>query len=172
MTVSTAYPLEQIIKVKERRVAEQEKVVRAKEQALQVEKDKLVEREKARDAAKQHERDKLTQLRAELDQNIGTTTSTVQQMKAYLKVAKEKLEVEEKKVKDQQAQVDLAKKALEQAIEELKIKRQQVDKLVDHKKVWTKEMIKELEILEAREQDEVGSTTFINYQRMSKKYNK
>lgn len=172
MTVSTAYPLEQIIKVKERRVAEQEKVVRAKEQALQLEKDKLVEREKDRDAAKQHEADKLAQLRAELDQNIGTTTSKVQQMKAYLKVAKEKVQVEEKKVKEQQVQVDSAKKALDLAIEDLRMKRQQVDKLVDHKKVWTKEMRKELEIIEAREQDELGSTTFINYQRMSRKYNK
>lgn len=170
MTASIAYPLEQIIKVKEKRVADQEKVVRAKQEALEKEKEKLLEREKMRDAAKQHERDKLTQLRAELDSN--TTTAKVQQMKSYMNVAKEKVKVEEKKVKEQETQVDLAKKALEAAIEDLKLKRQQVDKMLDHKKSWKKEMQKELEIVEARDQDELGSTTYLNYQRMYKKYNK
>jgi hypothetical protein len=168
MTVSLTYPLEQIIKVKEKRVLDQEKVVQAKEQALQKEKDKLLERERDRDAAKQHEQDKLLQLRAELDSN--TTTGKVQQMKSYLNVAKEKTKVEEKKVKDQQAQVEQAKNALDLAIEDLRLKRQQVDKMYDHKKSWKKEMQKELEVIEAREQDELGTTMFLNHQRLYKKY--
>jgi len=168
MTPTMTYPLEQIIKVKERRVTEAEKVVQLKKDALQKEKDKLVERERDRDAAKQHEKDKLQQLRAELDSN--TTTAKVQQMKSYMNVAKEKVRVEEKKVKDQQALVEQAQKALDLAIEDLRAKRQQVDKMYDHKKSWKKEMAIEMEVIEAREQDELGTTMFLNHQRLYKKY--
>ncbi len=164
MTVTLAYPLEQIIKVKQNRVEEQEKVVRAKQEALQKEKQKLKEKEEIRDKAKQHERDKLQQLRDEMDH--GTTSDKIQQMKAYLNVAKEKVQIEEKKVKDQQDQVELANKALKAAEEELKIKRQEVDKLQIHKKDWLKEMKKELEVIEAREQDELGSTSFLSHKRL------
>lgn len=157
------YPLEQIIKVKQNRVEAQEKVVKSKEEALEKERQKLKEREEDRDKAKQHERDKLTQLRNEMDH--GTTSDKIQQMKAYLKVAKEKLEIEEKKVRDQADQVEVAKKALLAAQEELRIKRQEVDKLQIHKKDWLKEMRKELEIIEAREQDELGSTSFLSNKR-------
>jgi len=59
---------------------------------------------------------------------------------------------------------------LQAAIDDLKLKRQQVDKLLDHRKMWTKEMRKEMEIIEAREQDELGSTTFINFKRLYGKY--
>lgn len=164
MTVSLAYPLEQIIKVKQNRVEEQEKVVKAKQEALEKEKQKLKEKEEIRDKAKQHEKDKLQQLRDEMDQ--GTTSDKIQQMKAYLNVAKEKTQIEEKKVKDQQDQVELAKKALIAAQDELKIKRQEVDKLQIHKKDWLKEMKKELEIIEGREQDEQGSISFSSNKRM------
>ena len=170
MVPSLSYPLEQIIKVKEKRVLEQEKVVKLKEQATESEKKKLAEREKERDAAKEHQQDKLRQLRQELDQ--GTTSEKVQQMKRYLEVAKEKVAQEEKKVQEQQRQVAQAESALEAAIADLKIKRQQVDKLQDHKKSWTAEMRKEIEIIEAREQDELGSMSYLNHQRMHKKYNK
>lgn len=168
MTPTMTYPLEQIIKVKERRVTEAEKFVQLKKDALQKEKDKLVERERDRDAAKQHEKDKLQQLRAELDSN--TTTAKVQQMKSYMNVAKEKVRVEEKKVKDQQTLVEQAQKALDLAIEDLRAKRQQVDKMYDHKKSWKKEMAIEMEVIEAREQDELGTTMFLNHQRLYKKY--
>lgn len=168
MTVSLVYPLEQVIKVKQNRVEEQEKVVRAKEEALEKEKKKLAEREADRDKAKQHENDKLAQLRNELDH--GTTSDKVQQMKAYLKVAKEKVQIEEKKVKDQNEQVELANKALKAAQEELRIKRLEVDKLVTHKKDWLKEMRKELEIIEQREQDEIGSTGFLSKRILNKRF--
>jgi multidrug resistance efflux pump len=162
------YPLEAIIKVKERRVENQEKVVKEKELALQKEKDKLAQCEAARDKAKEHLQNKLTQLRQELDHS--TTTDKVQQMKAYLNVAKDKLAVEEKKVKDQQLQVDNANKALEAAKEELRIKRQEVEKLQIHKKDWLVTARRELEIIEGREQDEVGSITHATHQRRIKSH--
>lgn len=170
MTAPLIYPLEQIIKVKERRVEEQEKVVKLKKELLQKEKDKLVEREADRDKAKNHKTDKLVQLRAEMDH--GTTTDKITQMKDYLNVAKEKLAIEEKKVKEQEAQVEQAQKALDTEVNLLKVRRQEVDKLQSHKKDWIKEAIKELEIIEGREQDELGSTTYTVHKRKDAKAKK
>lgn len=161
MTAMT-YPLIQVIEVKKKRVEDQEKVVKAKKQALESEQEKLKQREADRDKAKQHNIDKLTQLRDELDQ--GTTSDKIQQMKAYLKVTQEKVKIEEKKVKEQKDQVDLAEKALQVALNDLKIKRQDVDKLTTHKKDWEKEMRKELDIIEGREQDELGNTIYASNQ--------
>jgi len=156
------YPLAQVIQVKQKRVEDQEKVVKAKKEALENEKEKLKQREADRDKAKDHHMAKLTQLRNELDH--GTTSDKIQQMKAYLKVTVEKVKVEEKKVKDQKDQVDLAEKAVTVALNELKIKRQEVDKLETHKIDWLKEMRKEMEIMEVREQDELGNTIFASNQ--------
>lgn len=155
MQNKTIYPLLQILEVKQKRVEDAEKVVKEKQELLDKEKEKLAEREKERDKVKTHKHDKLEQLRATLDE--GTTSPKIQQMKQYLKVVDEKLVVEEKKVKDQQTQVETANKNLEQAKEDLRVKRQEVDKLQFHRKDWEKEMKKALEILEGREEDELGS---------------
>jgi len=166
MAKRISYPLDSVIMVKKKRVEEQEKVVRQKEQALEKEKEKLAEFEKERDKAKEHLASKLAQLRYELDH--GTTSDKVQQMKAYLNVAKDKLKAEDKKVKDQEEHVETAKKALEAAIQELKIKRQEVDKLENHKIDWLKEMRKEEEIIQAREEDELGSISYATHKRRSR----
>jgi len=161
------YPLAQIIDIKKRRVEEAEKVVGEKRVALEKEQKILKEKEAERDKAKQHHADKLKQLRKVLDE--GTTSTEVLQMKAYIKVAKERVVSEEKKVQDQQKQVDLAVKNLDDAIAELKRKRQEVDKLLQHRTDWTKEMLKELEIIEGREQDELGSTSYLTHHPRKKK---
>jgi flagellar biosynthesis chaperone FliJ len=157
------YPLKQIIEVKQRRVEDAEKVVREKQLALTKEQQKLAEREAERDKVKNHKKEKLNQLRETMDQ--GTTSPKIQQMKVYLKVVDEKLKVEEKKVKDQKEQVATAEKNLEQAKLDLHRKRQEVEKLLIHKKDWEKEMRRELEIIEGREQDELGSIIHIVQQR-------
>lgn len=149
------YPLTQIIEVKQRRVDEAEKVVKEKQLALTKEQQKLAEREAERDKVKNHKKDKLDQLRETLDKEM--TSPKVQQMKVYLKLVDEKLKVEEKKVKDQKEQVATAEKNLEQAKLDLQRKRQEVDKLLIHKKDWEKEMRREQEIIEGREQDELGT---------------
>src|SRR5271170_3224641 len=100
---AAVYPLSQILEVKNRRVEEAEKVVTEKKALLEKEKEKLAQREAERDKILQHYRDKLNQMRSEMDQ--GTTSPKIQQMKSYLKVVEEKRKVEEKKVKDQQEQV-------------------------------------------------------------------
>ncbi len=160
------YPLEQVIWVKENRVKEQEKVVAEKRQALEKEEEKLEQVKKERDKVKQHQADKLAQLRQKLD--TGTTSPEVLQMKAYLKVVQEKLVQEEKKVKDQQAQVEQAKKNLEVAIEQLRLRRLEVDKLATHKKDWLKQAYFELQRAEAVEQDEMGSIIFTGKHRPKK----
>lgn len=157
------YPLLQIIDVKQKRVEDQEKVVKEKIQQLEKEQEKLREREAERDKVVKHHTEKLSQLRQELD--TGTTSDKVQQMKAYLKVVKEKVEVEEKKVVEQQGHVAQAEKNLELARQELHIRRQDVDKLLNHKKDWEKEQRKEAEIIEGREQDELGSVIFMNHKK-------
>jgi flagellar biosynthesis chaperone FliJ len=153
------YPLKQILDIKKRRVEEAEKVVKEKKALLAKEEEKLKQREAERDQVREHKKNKLEQLRAEMDQ--ATSSPKILQMKVYLKVVDEKLEVEEKKVNDQKAQVKAAEKVVEEAVAELIRKRLEVDKLVTHQIDWEKEMRKELEIIEAREQDELGSTMFL-----------
>lgn len=155
MNSQNAYPLKQVIEVKQKRVDDAEKVVREKQQILTQEQKKLAEKEAERDKVKDHKQEKLKQLRDTLDE--GTTTTKIQQMKVYLKVVDEKLKVEEKKVHDQKEQVKIAEKNLEQAKLDLQKKRQEVDKLFMHKKDWDAEKQKELAVIEGREQDELGA---------------
>lgn len=157
------YPLKQVLEVKQKRVEEAEKVVKQKQNALDKENEKLKKCEEERDKMKNHYQDKLVQLRVLLDSEL--TTDKVISQKNYLKIAQEKVKVEEKKVLDQQKQVELATKNLKAAEEELRAKRQEVDKLEIHRKDWTKEMRKEEEKSEAREQDEVGTMTYMSNQR-------
>ncbi|TXI35575.1 MAG: type III secretion T3S chaperone [Nitrosomonas sp.] len=152
------YPLASIIDIKKKRVEQAEKNLRQKEEALRKEEDILKEKEAQRDKVKQHAEDKLTQLRQELDK--GTSTDKIMQAKVYLKLCQEKVVVEEKKVAEQKEQVELAKKNVEVAKKELEQRRQEVDKLLTHRKDWIKEKMKELEIEETREQDELGSLIF------------
>lgn len=160
------YPLLQVLEVKRKRVEDQEKVVQEKKKILEKEQEKLRECEAERDKAKEHHAVKLQQLRDELDH--GTHTSTIMQMKAYLKVALEKVKIEEKKVKDQRDQVEIAEKALEEARHDLKLRRLEVDKLETHRDDWEKEMRKEMDIIEGREQDELGSTIYTTNQKRRK----
>ena len=70
-----------------------------------------------------------------------------------------------KKVKEQEEQVKLAEKEVEAALEELRKKRLEVDKLKTHRVDWNKEMRKEQEIIDGREQDEMGTIIFSKHQR-------
>lgn len=157
------YPLGQVLQVKKKRVDDQELVVKEKRNLLEKEKEKLSQREAEREKVRNHHRAKLFQMREEMDQ--GTTSPKIQQMKVYLKIVQENLLVEDKKVEDQKAQVETAKKNLELAIDELNRKRQEVEKLETHKVDWTKEMRKEAEVEEGREMDELGNVIFLTNQR-------
>jgi flagellar export protein FliJ len=163
MVKKEEYPLKQVLEIKKRRVEEAEKVVQAKRQALEQEQEKLAQAEAARDKVKKHHDDKLVQLRQEMDRT--TTSNKIQQMKAYLKVVKEKLAVEDKKVKDQKVRVETAEKELEEARHQLFLKRQEVDKVEMHKTSWQKEKRKADEIEEEKEMDEIGNVTHLIHQK-------
>jgi len=163
MNLKAVYPLKQVLEVKQRRVEDAEKVVKEKQEILQKEKEKLEQREKEKAVVQTHHNDKLKQLRAEMDQ--GTTSDVILQMRAYLKVVKERLAAEDKKVEDQKAQVKTAENNVQIAKQELARKRQEVDKLLTHEKDWIKEIRKEMEIMEGREMDELGTVIFLGNMR-------
>jgi len=153
------YPLDKVLEIKENRVKEQEKVVAQKQRELALEEEKLVKAEEARRQVQKHYDDKLAQMRYKMD--TETTSIEMQQMRVYLKLVRERLIAEDKKVEAQKAQVELAKKNLEVALGELRRKRQEVDKLQVHKKDWLREMEREQERVEGIEQDEMGSLIFL-----------
>lgn len=158
------YPLKQILEIKKRRVETAELVVLEKRELLKQEEEKLKQKEAERDKVLGHHNDKLKQMRDEMDHS--TTSPKIQQMKVYLKVVKEKLKVEEKKVTDQKEQVKIAEKALDDAILFLRLKRQEVDKILTHRQDWEKEVKREEEVIEGREQDELGSVTYMIHKRL------
>lgn len=155
MTHPIVYPLKQIIEVKQKRVEEAEKVLKEKQRLLDLEIEKLKTREAERDRVKKHKEEKLRQLRETMD--AESISTTIQQMKVYLKIVEEKLKIEEKKVQDQKELVKTAEKNVAQAKSDLQKKRQEVDKLAMHQADWEREKRKELELIEGREQDELGS---------------
>jgi flagellar biosynthesis chaperone FliJ len=152
------YPLEQVLAVKRDRVEKAERVVEEKKRALNVEQEKLKKVEAERDVVLNHHNAKLAQLRKALDE--GTYSDEVIQMKAYLKVVKEKLVKEQEKVKVQKEQVRIAEKNLEDARRDLKKKRLEEEKIHLHKEQWLKEMKAEHAKLEAKEQDEIGQVLY------------
>jgi len=152
--MKSKYPLEQVLNVKKDRVEKAQKVVEEKKRALQVEEEKLKKVEAERDTVLHHHQAKLAQLRKALDE--GTTSDEVLQMKAYLKVVKEKLIKEEEKVKKQKEQVRIAAHNLEEARHELKKRRLEEEKISLHKQEWLKEARKEEAKQEAKEHDEIG----------------
>jgi|AMWB02.1.fsa_nt_gi hypothetical protein len=154
------YPLEEVLEIKHRRVEMAELVVKEKQRLLEAEQKKLQEREAERDKVKKHLKDKVDQLRQLLDE--GTTSDKIDRGKIYIKVVQERLVGEEKKVKDQKQQVDLAEKNLQIAKNQLKDREKERDKIITHRKEWTKETIKELQVVETRLEDEIGSTMFLS----------
>lgn len=158
MNAQPKYPLQQVLEVKKKRVEDAEKVVIEKRKALEKEQEKLIQCERERDQVLQHYKDKLKQLRDELDK--GTNTAEIQMMKRYLEVVKEKRAKEEAKVKEQKKQVESAQKQLQEAQEALKQRRLEVDKIEMHRQEWLKGARKELQIEEERSEDEIGSIIF------------
>ncbi len=153
-----AYPLGQVLDIKQRRKEKAEEKLKEKREALAKEIQKLEEAKAKRDKVKQHHRDKLTQMRNTLD--AGTDTDEIQVMKRYLDVVKEKLLVEEEKVKKQQEQVQLAEKEVALAREELRQRSVEVDKMIEHRQYWTKQAMHEALQEEGKTMDEIGNILY------------
>ncbi len=157
--VTLVYPLADVMVVKEQRVKAAEKELALRRKELEQEQERLKEAEAKRDEVKQHMIDKLTQMRDAFDH--GTNSEEIRIMKVYLAVVKERLAGEEEKVKKQEEAVELAEKNVELALLELQRKRTEVDKLVEHRKMWLKVAKRELEAEQAKELDEIGSILFL-----------
>ena len=163
--VDIEYPLLEVLNIKRKRVDEAHKVLQEKRRLLLEEEKKLREREAERDKVLKHRNAKLRQL-DEILEDI-TTSDKIQRIKVYIEVVNEKLQAEEKKVEQQKEAVKLAEKEVQLAEENWREKRKEVEKLEIHQEQWTKQMKKELEFEETKEQEELGSSMFL-----SKHYNR
>src|ERR1700678_4455344 len=107
MSSTEEYPLQQLIAIKQKKLEDAEKVLREKKKILEKEEAKQAELEKERDAVKEHREAKLSQLRATLDEKPEPVT--IIKMKQYLKLVEEKYRQKEAKVKEQIKVVTAAK---------------------------------------------------------------
>nr|6WA9_L Chain L, CdsO [Chlamydia pneumoniae]6WA9_M Chain M, CdsO [Chlamydia pneumoniae]6WA9_N Chain N, CdsO [Chlamydia pneumoniae]6WA9_O Chain O, CdsO [Chlamydia pneumoniae]6WA9_P Chain P, CdsO [Chlamydia pneumoniae]6WA9_Q Chain Q, CdsO [Chlamydia pneumoniae]6WA9_R Chain R, CdsO [Chlamydia pneumoniae]6WA9_S Chain S, CdsO [Chlamydia pneumoniae]6WA9_T Chain T, CdsO [Chlamydia pneumoniae] len=87
--------------------------MKEKRRLLEIEQEKLREKEAERDKVKNHYMQKIQQLRDLLDE--GTTSDAVLQIKSYIKVVAVQLSEEEEKVNKQKEVVLAASKELEKA---------------------------------------------------------
>lgn len=151
-----SYPLDQLAIIKQKRFDEAEKVLKEKKEAVEKAKEKLRAVEKERDEIKNHHTEKLTQLRAGLDE--GLPAPKTHPMRTYLKIVVEKLSSHERKVVEQQKAVATAEQEVEQARIELLKRQKEVEKLKIHRKEWNQEMHKEEVRKENLDADELGAT--------------
>jgi len=148
------YPLEPVLIVKKDRVDRAEKIVKEKRRLLEIEQEKLREKEAERDKVKNHYMQKIQQLRELLDE--GTTSDAILQIKSYIKIVAVQLAEEEEKVNKQKDAVLVAAKELEKAEVNLMKRRKEEEKTRLHKEEWLKEALKEEARAEEKEQDEMG----------------
>lgn len=120
------YPLEPVLIVKKDRVDRAEKIVKEKRRLLEIEQEKLREKEAERDKVKNHYMQKIQQLRELLDE--GTTSDAILQIKSYIKIVAVQLAEEEEKVNKQKDAVLVAAKELEKAEVNLMKRRKEEEK--------------------------------------------
>ncbi len=153
------YPLEELVKIKQKRFEQAIKLVEEKKAILKRELDILKNLEKERNEVFKHKEDKLKQLREALDS--GESTDKIRQKKDYYKVVQENLIEKEKKVKNQQKHVNEAQNELVKARKNLIDKQKDIEKLDIHKKEWEKEM----KFFQSQKEqillDEIGSVKFV-----------
>jgi len=152
---SDAYPLEELVIIKQRRLEAAEKKLLQKKTVLSREEEKLASLEKKRDEVKEHYTFKINQLRESLD--LGEKIEKIQQMKSYLKIVSENLKREEIKVEAQEKVVVASMEEVRIAKEELFAKQKDVEKLKIHRKEWKKDVAYTQNRKEERENDEMGS---------------
>jgi hypothetical protein len=161
------YPLEQLIKIKNKRFEQALKVLEEKKELLKKEEDLLKKKEKERNDVLRHKEEKLQQLRSTLDKE--TTSDKIQQMKRYLEVVKERLLEKERAVKKQKEEVRKAEKEVEEAKKILFLRQKDLEKLQMHKKEWAEELRLWSEREEGLEQDEIGSTRYSRQKQENRK---
>lgn len=160
------YPLQQIAEIKKRRLEEAEKILREKRQELDNAENELKERRKLLNTTQKLKLEMIEKHYKEIEK--GTTSDVMERHDRYIKeVIDIKLAEEKKNVDDQKKIVKEARIALEKARNERLKKNQEMEKIHIHKKEWTKEAKKEMEIEEASIADELG--TSMHARKMRKK---
>ncbi|MFA6501734.1 MAG: type III secretion T3S chaperone, partial [Parachlamydiales bacterium] len=124
--MSSDYPLEELVKIKQKRFEQAVKLIEEKKTALKRENDILKNLEDDRNKVFKHKEDKLQQLRDALDS--GERTDKIRQKKDYLEVVKENLKEKDKKVANQLKNVKEAENDLEKARQNLLEKQKDIEK--------------------------------------------
>jgi hypothetical protein len=151
------YPLTQIAEIKTRRLEEAEKILKQKRDELDIAEKDLLQKRKDLSATQKLKLEMIEKHFAKISK--GTTSDVLKRHDEYMKeVIGVKLSEQKKAVDDQKKVVKEAQKALEAArIDRLK-KNQELEKIHIHKKEWTKEMKKEMDLEEADVADELGTS--------------
>jgi flagellar export protein FliJ len=157
--MSQRYPLAQLLDIKKKRVEEAEKVLQERRKVLEAEQQKLQQLMAQRDRTAAHYKEKLHELREGIDQGV-VSQEKIAHVQDYLKEVKEKLRQEEEKVVAQTRQRDAAQKAVDEALEVLRRRRVEVEKLELHRGEWQKGVSKEELRLEGIEIDDLGTAMF------------
>ena len=149
------YPLEELMRIKQKRLEEAEKVFTQKKEELKKEEKKQKELEEKRDETASHREEKLGQLRSEMD--LGSPANKIEKARDYIKVVDGELELKNRAVTKQIKEVESAKENVKKAREELRKKEQDIEKLKTHRGEWQKEMKALEEHQMTIETDELGS---------------
>lgn len=160
------YPLEQLVLIKTKRLEEAQKKLKEKKAALEKEQAKLKKLEEECQKVFDHKQEKIKQLDDEM--NAGTTSHKIDVANKYLKVVEEDLKQKKRKVTEQDKIVKTAFSAVEIARMEMLKKQQDLEKLEIHRAEWKKGVLKELEIKQEQEGEEMGSAKFSLMQREKK----
>ena len=161
------YPLEQLLKIKNKRFEQALKVMEEKREILEKEEKKKKKIEEERDKIKTHKKEKQLQLKESLDE--GTTSDKIKQKNTYLEVVNENLLEKEKKVKKQEEKVEEAKKELEEAKKIMFDRQKDIEKMQMHKKQWLEEVKFWETQQESLLQDELGSVRHMAQKKLREK---
>jgi hypothetical protein len=161
------YPLEQLLKIKNKRFEQALKLMEEKRDILVKEEKQLKKLEEQRDKVKTHKKDKLKQLTESLDE--GTTSDKIEQMEKYLEVVNENLLEKQNKVTKQEETVVEAKKELEEAKKIMFDRQKDIEKMQMHKKQWLEEVKFWETQQEALLQDELGSVRHMSQKKQREK---
>ena len=132
------YPLEELMRIKKKRLEEAEKALAQRKEELKKEEKKQKELEEKRDETASHREEKLCQLRSEMD--MGSPANKIEKGRDYIKVVDSELEQKNRAVTKQIKEVEIAKENVEKARLELRKKEQDIEKLNTHREEWKKEM--------------------------------
>ncbi len=149
------YPLEEIITIKGKRLEEAEKMLKHQKEILDEENKKLKECKKKLEDVKKR---KIEKVKKHLDLlEKGTTSKEIAIHERYLKqVISEELQVEMKKVNNQEKIVKQSEENVVKARKEYLQKNQDVEKLNLHRKEWDREIEKQEILDESNEGEELN----------------